>query len=114
VALQLWGFGLGGREGAKWVGVFQALLAGWVVYVSAAGMLFEGVLLLPRRLSADLACALIAVAIYLLSDLRLIHVLSGAGTARPMFHAVILIMGAWSAVRWWQFARRGSKATSRT
>src|SRR4051812_28011999 len=58
VVLQFWGTGLGGREAAKWVGIFQALLAGWVVYVSAAGMLFEGILLLPRRVSADLICAL--------------------------------------------------------
>src|SRR4051812_47121983 len=42
VILQLWGLGLGGPEAAKWVGVFQALLAGWVIYVAAAGMFFEG------------------------------------------------------------------------
>jgi len=104
VALQIWGSGLGGREAGKWVGVFQALLAGWVIYVAAAGMLFEGVFLLPRRLSADLVCALITVAIYLLSSLRLVHVLSGGGTARPMFHFVVLIMATWSGVRWCQYA----------
>jgi hypothetical protein len=113
VALQIWGSGLGGREAGKWVGVFQALLAGWVIYVAAAGMLFEGVFLLPRRLSADLVCAIVAIVIYLLSSYRLVHVLSGTGSARPVFHPVVLIMGAWSAVRWWQYARRGSKPTSR-
>src|SRR5687768_5282994 len=45
VALELWGRGLGGREAGRWVGVLQALLSGWVVYVAATGMLFEGLLL---------------------------------------------------------------------
>jgi cation transport ATPase len=107
VVLQFWGSGLGGREAAKWVGIFQALLAGWVVYVSAAGMLFEGILLLPRRVSADLICALIALAAYLLSSFRLVHILFGVTAARPIFHAVVLILGVWSAGRWWQYARRG-------
>ena len=36
LALQGWGRSLGGPESERWVGVLQALLAGWVVYVGAA------------------------------------------------------------------------------
>src|SRR3954466_3838186 len=45
LALQRFGPALGGAESPRWVGVLQLLLAGWVVYVGAAGMLFEGALL---------------------------------------------------------------------
>src|SRR5690349_4428997 len=44
LALEAWGRSLGGREASRWVGGFQALLTGWVLYVAAAGMLFEGLL----------------------------------------------------------------------
>src|SRR5215470_17771342 len=47
--LQWFGHPLGGRESARWIGLFQALLAGWVVYAGAAGMLFEGIVWLGRR-----------------------------------------------------------------
>lgn len=108
IALQLWGHRLGGREAARWAGVFQALLAGWVVYVAAAGMLFEGALLLARRrrLTADLVCAAAAVGVYLFSAIRLVHVLFGSAETRPVFQWVIVILGTWSGVRWWQFSRR--------
>src|SRR5688572_5630049 len=49
LGLQYFGHKLGGPEAGKWVGLLQALLAGWVMYVGAAGMLFEGILLLRRR-----------------------------------------------------------------
>jgi hypothetical protein len=107
IALQLWGDKLGGREALRWTGVFQALLAGWVIYVAAAGMLFEGILLLGRRrVTGDLVCASMAVAVCLLSALRLIHVLIGPSRGRPVFHWAIVILGTWSALRWWQFSRR--------
>jgi cation transport ATPase len=114
VALQLWGDKLGGREAVRWAGAFQALLAGWVIYVAAAGMLFEGILLLVRRrVTADVVCAAVALGIYLLSTVRLLHVLFGPSGARPVFHWVILILATWSAVRWWQFSRRARNVTRR-
>ena len=67
LALQWKGTALGGAEADRWVGILQALLAGWVVYVGAAGMLFEGLILLPRRVMAELIPALLAVAAYLFS-----------------------------------------------
>jgi len=115
IALQLWGDRLGGREALRWTGVFQALLAGWVIYVAAAGMLFEGILLLGRRrVTGDLVCANVAVAVYLFSAIRLIHVLLGPSHGRPVFHWVILILGIWSALRWCQFWRRATNVTRGT
>src|SRR5687768_11480461 len=53
--LQLYGRSLGGPEADRWVAVLQALLAGWVVYVAAAGMMFEGIVQVGRRkLDTDL------------------------------------------------------------
>src|SRR2546428_9823632 len=49
IALQWFGRSLGGAEPDRWVTLFQALLAGWAVYVRATRMLGEGGLLLPVR-----------------------------------------------------------------
>jgi hypothetical protein len=114
LALQFWGPGLGGREAVKWVGIFQALLAGWIVYVAAAGMLFEGILLLRRRVTADLICSTAALAVYGLSGVRLVQILIGSATARrPIFHVVVLILAAWSGARWWQYGRHAGRPSAR-
>src|SRR5271156_1761343 len=43
IALEQFGHHLGGPESDRWVGILEALLAGWVVYVGAAGLAFEGI-----------------------------------------------------------------------
>src|SRR5450432_15180 len=67
VALQYFGKSLGvtPQESSRWIAILQALLAGWVTYVAAAGMLFEGIILLPQKFRADLLVAAIAIAFYL-------------------------------------------------
>src|ERR1700712_820939 len=67
LALQRYGPQLGWVEANRWVGVIQMLMAGWVVYVAAAGMLFEGIFLLPGKIAADLFVAIAAVGFYLIS-----------------------------------------------
>ena len=63
VVLQLFGGRLGGLSSGIWVGLIQTLLGGWVVYVAAAGMFFEGFLLLRRgKVIADGVVALIVIA----------------------------------------------------
>src|SRR5687767_3056847 len=42
LALQWFGYRLGGTEADRWIGLLQLLLAGWIMYVGAAGLLFEG------------------------------------------------------------------------
>src|SRR5690349_16336516 len=65
LALHRFGRSLGGPEADRWVAILQALLTGWIVYIAAAGMLFEGLISLPRRgPSPDLFVALAAVVGY--------------------------------------------------
>ena len=100
LALQRYGPSLGGPESGRWVAVLQALLAGWVIYVGAAGMLFEGLVwLVRRRFSADLAPAATAVGLYLLTLVRL------ATGRSPWFHWVVLIVAVWTGLCWWRLAR---------
>src|SRR5437867_3364487 len=54
LALQWFGRRLGGEEQDRWIGLLQALLTGWIVYVGAAGLAFEGLLLLRRRVTGAL------------------------------------------------------------
>jgi cation transport ATPase len=100
-ALQFFGRSLGGVESNRWVAIFQALLAGWVVYVGAAGMLFESLVhLARRRYTADLLPSAAAVALYLLT-------LPRVTTGRPgWFHWAVLVIALWTGVRWYHFRCR--------
>jgi hypothetical protein len=107
LALQRYGPALGWVEADRWVGVLQLLLTGWVVYVAAAGLLFEGILLLPARISADLWVAVLAVAAYLFSVVCVIQVLLlRKPWHEPLFHLSILLLIPWCGLRWWQLNRR--------
>jgi hypothetical protein len=112
LGLQWFGRSLGGPESDRWVAILQALLAGWVAYVAAAGMLFEGLVWLRRRrVTADLFPSAVAAGFYLASLIRLIaYALRGAAGdfPRPWFHWVVGLLIAWTAVRWGQFARRAA------
>jgi cation transport ATPase len=108
IALELWGHGLGGREAGWWVGVLQALLSGWVVYVAATGMLFEGLLLLHARSrwTGGLLVGAAAAVLYMLSVIPLVRLLLGSHTfVGMMFHWVVAILAGWSALQWWRLAR---------
>lgn len=104
LALQWGGSRLGGAptESERWIAILQALLAGWVTYVGAAGMLAEGVLLLPSKFSIDLPVAAIAVGLYLFS---LISTLGIFFIGRPIYHPLlyhwcVVILAVWCRVRW--------------
>jgi hypothetical protein len=114
VALQIWGPALGARDAPRWAGVLQALLSGWVLHVGAGGMLFEGLVLLHarRRGTGGLVVATVAVALYVFSAIQLGRLIfTDAAGARPAFHAVVVLIAAWSAWQWWRLARR-SRAMS--
>ena len=103
VALQWFGRSLGGPESDRWVTLFQALLAGWVVYVAAAGMLSEAVLLIlsrrrmPPAPLADATIALIAVLLYISGLPRLL--LPNRWPAP--FHWTVVLLAVWTGTRWW-------------
>jgi hypothetical protein len=108
IALQFFGPLLGPADSDRWVSLLQALLAGWVLYVNL-GMFFEGVLLLPGRISIDLPVAAIAIALYLYSAVSAIAgIATGHLWYRPLlFHMCVAVLMLWSAVRWATMARRG-------
>jgi hypothetical protein len=109
LALQRYGPQLGWVEANRWVGVLQMLLAGWVVYVAAAGMLFEGILLLSEKISVDFVVAVIAVALYFVSLVSLLQVLVQAKPWHaPLFYLSVLLLIPWSGWRWWQLTRRAA------
>ena len=111
IALEIWGEGLGGREAARWVGVLQALLCGWVLDVAAAGMLFEGLILLHarRQWTAGLAVAALAAGLYAFSVVILARQLLGhSPPVGPLFHWVVVLLATWSAWRWERLSHRGA------
>jgi hypothetical protein len=116
LGLEWFGRSLGGPESDRWVAILQALLTGWIVYVAAAGMLFEGLVWLARRrLAADLVPSALSVGLYLASLARLAaYALRGAAGPFPRtwFHWVVVVLIAWSGLRWWQFVRRTAGRTT--
>jgi hypothetical protein len=119
VTLQWFGQRLGGAEAARWAAVFQALLAGWVVYVAASGMVVEGVLVLVARratqfLICDLSVSLIAIVVYAVSVGCLFARMFGqeywlvSGSAST---AAVVILVAWTGLRWLTLSRRQTDRT---
>jgi len=85
------------------VGMLQALLAGWVMYVAVAGLAFEGFLLLARgRITAGFVISLTTLGLYLWSIISVLHILwTGALWWKPLlFHVCIFIVIGWSAIGW--------------
>jgi cation transport ATPase len=108
LGLQLFGTKLGGAESERWVAIFQALLAGWVCYVGAAGMLIEGLILLARRrVSGDFLVAVIAVGCFLWSACAATGALIvGHAFFHPLlFHIVVLVLIVWTGSQWFRFRK---------
>jgi hypothetical protein len=108
LALHWLGPALGGPEAPRWTGLFQTLLAGWVMYVAAAGMIFEGVLqLLRRKITLDPVIAVIALTLYVVGVVGWTMLLVGAEAPRvPIpFHYGVVLLAAWCGLRWAWLAR---------
>jgi cation transport ATPase len=105
LALQYFGPTLGGREAGLWIGLFQAILTGWIVYVAAAGMWFEGLLLLQRRLTADFIVATVAIIAFAASLVVIAAHLNRQGIPLPLAHfdICVLLLCVWNG---WQWKRR--------
>jgi hypothetical protein len=108
--LQYVGPSLGGivEERQRWIGILQGLLAGWVVYVGAMGMVFEGILLLGRKLSIDLLVGIIALGCWVHSAISVLHVtIDGKLWYEPLlFHGSVTSLAVWTGIRWWQLTHR--------
>jgi hypothetical protein len=104
IALQWFGHRLGGDEAALWIAVFQALLAGWVMYVAATGMLIEAMLL--RRPTLDAAAGGMGLVLYLASIAATVLMLFGRPDIVPLlFHWAVLVLIAWTGSQWWRLSR---------
>jgi cation transport ATPase len=111
LALHWFGHRLGGFEADRWIGLLQFLLAGWVMYVAMAGMLFEGLLYLARRkLSSNLLVSLIAAMLYCFSAVSWGAILLGhhPWPMNPRFDLAVLFIVIWTGVQWFRFARAAS------
>jgi hypothetical protein len=112
LALQWFGPHLGGPEAPRWIGILQALLSGWILYVAAGGMLFEGILERSWKLLPDALVALLAIGLYLFSLTCLLPVfVTGRMLAPPlMFHWAVTLLMCWTAIRWGQLAGQSGNA----
>src|SRR5262249_49371439 len=107
--LQGFGYSLGGPESGRWIGLLQALLAGWVIYVGAAGMLFEGIILLARWLiTPDLIISVAATGAYLLSLFAWATLMMRGSPwpLHPLFHWSVIVVAAWALLQWFRLSGR--------
>jgi len=119
---------LGGtaEEAERWVAVLQALMGGWVVYLSATGMLVEQLLLMaqPARLFSRGLCRhrnipelLVCVAAVGLCLVSLVSVTGVFATGRPLyrpllFHWAVVLLAGWCGLRWWMLRRQAHQHPS--
>jgi hypothetical protein len=102
LALHFLGPRLGGPEAARWVGLFEALLSGWVLYVGAAGMIGDAVL--GRRWTIHLVVALVSLAAYVIGIVHFVASLVDTktpGLTRGFVVSTVLI-GTWSVAALWR------------
>jgi len=106
LGLQYFGPSLGGAESSRWVAILQAILAGWLVYVGATGMFFEGILTLSRGISSDLIVATFAIAAYLwsLGSVLAIFVIGHLAYQPLLFHLCVIALAVWAGLRWWRIS----------
>jgi cation transport ATPase len=109
VALESYGPALGGTamEASRWIGLLQALLAGWVLYTGATGLLIEGLLQIRRGPWADLAVAVTAYLLYLWSVVVVLWSIASPAEPLRLFHGSVVLIAFWTGVRWWQYSRGG-------
>jgi hypothetical protein len=114
LALQWIGPKLGGAESPRWIALLQALLSGWIIYIAAAGMLFEGIVAFAARTFPDLLVSALSIIIYIYSVACAIAILLPHRTILgiPRFHWCVLLLMAWTSLRWCQLSRRSRTAKS--
>jgi cation transport ATPase len=108
IALHLFGAKLGGPESARWVGLMQALLAGWCLYLAALPILSESLMLLAMgKKKAELLVAVAAMVLFLIGLIGWVFTLLGRGTLLSGgFTIEVVILIAWSGAQWLRLSRR--------
>jgi hypothetical protein len=108
LALQCFGYQLGGPEAGRWIGLLQTLLGGWVVYIGAVAVFVEGLLLLSQsKITLSLILSALAIALYLLSVIAWAAILlqGRPWPAAPRFDLSVTIILFWSALQWARLSR---------
>jgi cation transport ATPase len=108
IALHFFGPKLGGPEAARWIGLLQALLAGWCLYIGALPLLSEGAMLLSLgKLKFDLVVALAAMVLCIVGVVGWFFTLRGrAPPVSGGFAMEVVLLVLWSLVQWLWLQRR--------
>ena len=106
LALQFLGPRLSGSDSARWTGLLQSLLGGWIVYIGAVPLIAEGFLLIAQRqFKIDMLIALGALVLYILGVAGWIMTLRGRAAPFPSaFSCSVVILVLWSGVQWLRLA----------
>jgi hypothetical protein len=109
LALQLFGPSLGGPESSKWIGLFQALLAGWVMYIGALPILLEeamDTMLRPRHQrsrSLSMLVVLLALMFYVIGIATWVLILLRRSPIIPAPFAItvsiVILWCGWKSLR---------------
>jgi len=101
LALQYFGPKLGGSDSARWTGLLQSLLAGWIVYLGAIPLIAEGFLLIARRqFKLELLVAIGALLLYVFGVAGWIMILHGSAAPFPSaFSYAVIILVLWSGLQ---------------
>src|SRR3954468_15487791 len=95
LALQFFGPKLGGAESGRWIGLLQALLTGWCLYLAALPMLSESMMLLTLgKVKLELFISMATIILYVIGLVGWIFTLRGRGALLPSAFgwAVILLI----------------------
>ena len=114
IALQFLGPALGGASAFLWIGLLQAILAGWILYIAATGLLIEGaaVLLMRRRFTADLVVAGFSTLLYLAGLFAYIRTLLNLHHRLDFYFFLSTgLLIVWSLLRWSMLSRRRDDAS---
>jgi cation transport ATPase len=107
IALYFWGPKLGGSDSARWTGLLQSLLSGWIVYLGAVPLIAEGFLLIAhRQFKFELLVALGALLLYIIGVVGWAMTLRGRAAPFPSaFSCSVVILVLWSGVQWLRLRR---------
>jgi cation transport ATPase len=102
IALHFLGPKLGGADAARWTGLLQSLLTGWIVYLGAIPLLAEGFLLIMhRQFKIDVLIGHCAVVLYIIGVAGWIMTVRGRTAFYPSaFSFCVIILVLWSGVQW--------------
>ena len=108
LALHFFGARLGGPESSRWIGLMQALLAGWCLYLAALPILSESLMLMAMgKAKVELLVSVAAMILYVVGVVGWIFTLRGRASLMPgAFALVVVILILWSGVHWLRLSRR--------